>query len=80
MKRNCESQGLRIPGAGNDLQANNGDFVHAKKDVFRFKVSGYCHDLNKIMDSETVCCDVKCRFASICQIFEMTMSLGRAHA
>lgn len=48
-----------------------------KKDIFGYKSSHYCHDLERSMDADTICCEVKCRFASICDILESTMGKGQ---
>ena len=49
-----------------------------KKAILRYK-SSYCHDLERDMDANTVCCDLKCEFASVCSILRATLT-GKANA
>jgi hypothetical protein len=47
-----------------------------RKAILGYKSSYFCHDLDRDMDANTVCCEIKCRFASICTILEATMRLS----
>jgi len=71
------------PGAARFSRQANQEFVMSlyKRGIFGYKSSYYCHGLERNMDRDTICCEVKCRFANICGILEATMrGTGRAHA